>query len=401
MSAIQNISNRKLHVLIISSWYPTSNSTAGIFVEMQADALVKAGCRVTILLHNYYSLLQYLKPTTRKNIYSKKTDADILEINSVFIFPFRIFSNPEKYQKKWIEIFIVLRLRLYSIFKGKPTIIHHHGILNNVYLSGFIAKYFKVPYVLTEHSPIEETENIKLHNPFDNIYSVKRFVRDAQERVAVSAFFSKKYQQIFGADYTVIPNLVSDFFIQPINYYTNASVFYFLSIGNLEAIKNHKLLIQAFAKAFNGNEKIKLKIVGTGSLITSLKNEVEKQQIALQVEFAGYLSRDEIKEVIYNSACLVVSSIKESFGVVLIEALFGGLPLISTKCGGPESIINESNGYLTENNDVEDLANKLQLMFNNYKMFNREKIKEDAIAKYSENIVSKELIQLYNRVLNK
>ena len=66
------------------------------------------------------------------------------------------------------------------------------------------------------------------------------------------------------------------------------------------------------------------------------------------VEFCGYKSREELCDMFQEVDALVSSSRKEAFGVVITEALCCGLPIVVTKSGGPEGIVNTLNGYLAE-----------------------------------------------------
>jgi len=91
--------------------------------------------------------------------------------------------------------------------------------------------------------------------------------------------------------------------------------------------------------------------------------------------------------------------LKLYFGVVLIEALALGKPVISTRSGGPEDIVEEYNGLLVPVNNVEALADAMQYMVDNYYKFDQTEIQHRCYKKYSEESVGKALEELYWQVL--
>jgi N-acetylgalactosamine-N,N'-diacetylbacillosaminyl-diphospho-undecaprenol 4-alpha-N-acetylgalactosaminyltransferase len=112
--------------------------------------------------------------------------------------------------------------------------------------------------------------------------------------------------------------------------------FTFINIARLEQQKNHKLLLNAFAKL--KNENCKLVMVGQGRLMDSLKNLSIKLGIENKVNFAGFQSN--IESYLEDADCFVFTSDFEGLGNVLIEALNAGLPIISTDCPyGPREVL--------------------------------------------------------------
>jgi glycosyltransferase involved in cell wall biosynthesis len=98
-----------------------------------------------------------------------------------------------------------------------------------------------------------------------------------------------------------------------------------------------------------------------------------------------------------SDAC-IISSRKETFAVVGIEALASGIPVLSTKCSGPEDYINEENGILVENDSVDALTDGIVEIIKNYKKFNSKKIITDAKLKYSKEAVTQKYIKLYKEL---
>ena len=74
------------------------------------------------------------------------------------------------------------------------------------------------------------------------------------------------------------------------------------------------------------------------------------RRLEQRVRLLGALSREQARDELRGCDCFVLPSRHESFGVVLAEATACGRPVISTRCGGPESIVTKENGILVEKN---------------------------------------------------
>jgi glycosyltransferase involved in cell wall biosynthesis len=83
----------------------------------------------------------------------------------------------------------------------------------------------------------------------------------------------------------------------------------------------------------------------------------------------------------------------------LIEALSCGKPVIATRCGGPEWIVNEKNGFLVTKGDESYLANAMQKMVKNYHVFCPELIRKDCVGRFSEQAVVARLERIYASVV--
>ena len=118
-----------------------------------------------------------------------------------------------------------------------------------------------------------------------------------------------------------------------------------------------------------------------------------------QVEFLGKLTREQVKNQMLNSDAFVLSSEYETFGVVLVEALALGKPIIATKCGGPESIVSKEVGYLVEKNSIDNLAKAMRDLIETYSQFEARQIREYCAIEFSEEAVVKKLEIIYTDIL--
>lgn len=132
-----------------------------------------------------------------------------------------------------------------------------------------------------------------------------------------------------------------------------------ITVGRLKPVKNHALLLSAFARIERPDARLML--VGTGECETKLRKLASDLAIADRVIFAGF--RSDLG-VFYRSAnVLALSSDREGFGNVLVEALACGLPVVSTDCpSGPRFILGDGNyGILVPVGDVEAMARSIEI----------------------------------------
>ena len=131
-----------------------------------------------------------------------------------------------------------------------------------------------------------------------------------------------------------------------------------LFVGNLIKRKNVDSLLEAKKIA---NSDYYLVIVGDGPLFKKLNKKVEEENIR-DVIFTG--SRNDVENIIPSCDVLILPSFSESFGLVLIEALACGKPVIGSNVGGITEIINDDVGLLVNPNKVSSIASAIDKVIN-------------------------------------
>ena len=97
---------------------------------------------------------------------------------------------------------------------------------------------------------------------------------------------------------------------------------------------------------------------------------------------------------------MVVSSSQETFGVAVIEALSRGCPVIATRCGGPEDILSEKTGILTDPENDKTLSLAMTQMVTGYRNFNRDYLRTYAISHFGSKAFLESSLELYRHILN-
>lgn len=133
-----------------------------------------------------------------------------------------------------------------------------------------------------------------------------------------------------------------------------------LAVGNLVEVKGHRYLVEAMAEVVKERQDVLCVIVGSGPLKGRLEGQVRTFGLGEHVRFVGGRPHEEIP--VWMNACdaFVLPSLRESFGIVQIEAMACGKPVVATRNGGSEDILtSEETGYLVESAHLHSLAEKV------------------------------------------
>lgn len=146
--------------------------------------------------------------------------------------------------------------------------------------------------------------------------------------------------------------------------------------------------------------EIEFKIVGDGPDLNFFKSQAESLS---NVSFLGFKSRDEVDAMISKSNGVIVSSLLyENCPMSILEAMALGKVVIGSSIGGiPEIIKQDENGYLYENNDIDSLVEKVEVVMAGGSKINQIEMnaKQDIINNYSENVHLDGLLSIYNGLL--
>ena len=184
----------------------------------------------------------------------------------------------------------------------------------------------------------------------DGIFAVSKALRQEIIATGVSGIAEKTKLSWNSVDITKFSLKDDDSFKKEFGLFDKPIV---LFVGNLIKRKNVGALLEAKKVA---KSDYYLVIVGDGPLSKKLRKKVEDENIP-DVIFTG--SRTDVENIIPNCDFLVLPSFSESFGLVLIEALACGKPVIGSDVGGISEIINDDVGLLVNPNDISLISNSI------------------------------------------
>ena len=180
----------------------------------------------------------------------------------------------------------------------------------------------------------------------------------------------------------------------------NFNSYTIISVGRLEKIKDFGTLIDVFNLVHTKVPQMKLKIVGEGSQREVLTEKIKELNLSECVEITGRISSEKVKEELVKSKIFVLTSLCESFSLVLCEAMECGVPCVSFDIDvGPREIIQtEENGILIKNRNIEEMAQKiLELLQDENKWNNISRNSLERVKKYYSDNVAKEWIKIIEK----
>lgn len=385
-----------MYVLIISSAYPTLTYLEnGIFEFDQAKALQAAGCKVIFAAVDLRSIRRWRK-WGFEHLYK-----DRVEIYAVNLPLGRV-------PQALLNFFGKLGIhKLYKKIKkdhGEPDIIHAHFLGMGEIALALKEMTESSKFVLTEHSSsvIQNTNDMAswIKTSAASIYSKYDKV------IAVSQTLADKINFDFNANAVCIPNMYDDKIFYLKQNKVPSSRFQFVFVGNLIKSKNPVFCIECFYNAFESvkfltskREKIFLSVVGDGPEHEECIRTIDKLGIKDTVKLWGRLQREQIADIMNESKSFVLPSKYETFGVVYLEAMACGLPVIATRCGGPESFVDESNGILIPVDDKSALVSAFKYMLNNADNFDSDIIAKTTAIKFSPSAVAQKIMNVYENLL--
>lgn len=159
---------------------------------------------------------------------------------------------------------------------------------------------------------------------------------------------------------------------------------YLLCVGRLEEVKAFHHAIEGFAGVSNKFPKLRLKIVGEGNLKKELIKKAINLSVADKIDFEGY-QKDIIPYYLYAKAS-ILTSLYEGYPNVLVESIAMNTPVVAFDCpGGTREIVKDGlNGYLVNNNDVDDLTKKISILLLN--KFNNKELKNSISKNQIKNV---------------
>ncbi|MBI2549651.1 glycosyltransferase [Candidatus Woesearchaeota archaeon] len=297
-----------------------------------------------------------------------------------------ILPNMKKSFLARLQLPFLVAAEFFSLWKAAkkehPDIIHAHWILPQGLVAAVIGKLLKIPVVVTAHAG----DVFPLNKPFFRILS--RFSVRSAAAVTVNSIYTRAaVEKISGRkDISIIPMGVD------LKLFSSSSPAaaeavrkrcgiggrdgkMILFVGRLAEKKGVTHLIAAMAEIIKKNPGCKLVIVGDGPEKPALVRQSQQLGLSENVVFAGSVPNNALPSFYRAADVFVLPSIvdrkgdTEGLGVVLLEAIAAGTPVVASNIGGiPDIVINGKTGLLVEQKNRQRLATAIALLLKNPQM---------------------------------
>lgn len=255
-----------------------------------------------------------------------------------------------------------------------------------------------IPYIIQEHRtlyqrhhPTRESMPLDALNVLDNAAAILALTKPHADCI----------RRVTETPVTVAPlALPASYFMAPPTR-PPQDTWTIASWTNWRDFKRLDLIIAAFIATAKTRPNVRLVIAGPvpADQLTLARAQLEGANLIGSVTFAGPLARTQIKDLAHSCDVCVVPSDHETFGLPASEALSAGTPVVVTRCGGPETFVNEGvNGFCVPKGDAEAIADALRTIMDNPNQFDRASIASDAAELFSVAALTGRLSELYRSI---
>jgi len=380
----------RLNVLFITPWYPTNeHPVSGVFVREHAKA---------VRLYDDVVVLHCAgTDATLKGLWRIEQESD--KSLTEGILTYRVWHRRSPIPKTSYLLFLWSAFRAFRRIAAQKSvrwdIIHAH-VFESALPAVLIGRSHRIPVVVTEHWTLFPK---KLLGPF-SIWKASIAFRWAQVVMPVSLSLQQAIEDYgIKARFHVVPNVVDTQLFYPNSFpqSKSQSLKRLLFVGLLDP--SHKKgvphLLQALAQLRHVRDDWHLDIVGDGPPRSEYERLAIDLGLANKVTFHGLKSKQDVAEFMRQAHLFVLPSLFETFGVVAIEALATGIPVLSTRCGGPEELIVDDVGMLVPPGDAEALCKALDYMLDHTECFPPDRVSRYAHERFSPERVGKLLHETY------
>lgn len=397
-----------MKVLVISHMYPsTFNNVYGIFVHEQVKALINLGIEVMVISPVPWAPFPINIISEKWKRYSLIPEYENRDNVSVWYPRSITFPKALFFEYSGERLYKGIKVLVKNMYKGyKFDLIHAHVALPDGYAAMKLAKDYKVPYMVTIHGQDFQQTIYKNQKCKENILEV---IHLANKIVLVSYKLKniiKDYYDDNNNKFKVIANGVNinNISSSEMKKNTDERKKIILSVSNLKKTKGLDLNLKTFSKLIGKYPDLKYVIVGDGIERKNLEILSKELGINDKVEFLGRLSHVDVMRYMAEADIFSLPSWNEAFGVVYIEAMAHGKPVIGCVGEGLEDFVKDKKtGLLVKPKDVDSLSEAMDYLLRNPEKAKTigERARKLVLENYTWEKNAEKTIKIYKEIFNK
>lgn len=168
-------------------------------------------------------------------------------------------------------------------------------------------------------------------------------------------------------------------------------------VGRLREVKGVRYLIDAMKIIHAADPEVKLIIIGEGEERQLIERRIIEYGLEHCITLTGAIPNEEVSTFLATSDIFLLPSLSEGFGIVIIEAMAAGLPIIASRVGGiPDLITDGKEGFLVEPKNPQQIAERVLYLINEEFLRKEISLKNRSIAeKYDWSLITQQLEEIY------
>lgn len=383
-----------IQILHITHWFPTEERPhAGSFIYSHCRAVEREGEAKSHIL--FLDLLngKNIFPKTNISQFNTSDGIGVTVIRLAWILSPFVYTYP---QLQWIFFRKTIQRIVNEL---KPQIIHGHVIHPAGALAGKIARYNKLPLLISEHwSNLEAYVRKRLRSRWG-----RKAYQNANLILPVSEFLKQNICETFPfispEKVEVVPNIVDAgyfTFKRPAN---EDPVLKFIMVSAWvkykQATKRPDIIIKALSEFSRMHQRdVALTVVGDGDMLPEIKQLAAENSVT--ATFTGFLPSPEVANLMQKHNYFVHASEIETFSVVTAEAMMCGLPVVVSNTGALPELVTADRGIIT-GNTIEEWVVALEKITS--KAFNNQLIASEVAEYCSADRIGNQIRELYTKSL--
>ncbi len=370
-----------MKVVFLARWYPHKyDPMFGLFVQRHAEAAA---------LHNDITVVYVHPDENAQSLY------DIERATENGVDTIRIYYKKEGRVSSAWRYFQACRKGLK--LAGKADLIHVHVLTRMGFIAHWKKNYDGTPYIITEH-----WSRYLPGNDFSGLLRkmwTKRIVRRAAMVTTASQVLADAMQHhgLKNHHYELLPNVVDTQLFKPIPHHNEVPKIVHISCFEDQS-KNISGLLEALKILKDKGIAYQAVLIGEGMDWEAIKQKAVALELNGQVRFTGLLQGQDLVEELATGDFFVLPSHYETGGIVLLEAMACGLPVVATRVGALPEIVNERNGLLVPPGNCQALADAMERCCHSYNNYNGEALRKQVMDRYSKEKVGTLLNDWYHQV---
>ncbi len=372
-----------MKVVFLARWYPHKyDPMFGLFVQRHAEAAA---------LHNDITVVYVHPDENAKSLY------DIERTTENGVDTIRIYYKKEGRVSSAWRYFQACRKGLK--LAGKADLIHVHVLTRMGFIAHWKKNFDGTPYIITEHWSRYLPGN-DFSGPLRKMWT-KRIVRRAAMVTTASQALAEAMQHhgLKNQRYELLPNVVDTQRFKPIPHHNEVPKIVHVSCFEDQS-KNISGLLEALKLLKDKSIAYQAVLIGEGIDLESMKQRAATLELNDRVRFTGLLQGQDLVNELATGDFFVLPSHYETGGIVLLEAMACGLPVVATRVGALPEIVNERNGLLVPPGNCQALADTMEQCCHSYYNYNGEALRKQVMDRYSKEKVGALLNDWYHQVVS-